>query len=73
LLIRLLGVFVLISFDRADFGFAAAADQALSTECGTRSYMAPEMFARRPYLGPATDGTRHLPSHRFNCPNICFL
>merc|ERR1712146_809136 len=42
----------------ADFGLAAMRDSAndlLKTECGTRSYMAPEVLARRKYDGKKTD------------------
>jgi serine/threonine protein kinase len=42
----------------ADFGLAAmrdSADDLLKTECGTRSYMAPEVLARRKYDGKKTD------------------
>lgn len=42
----------------ADFGLAAmrdSADDLLKTECGTRSYMAPEVLARRKYDGKKSD------------------
>ena len=42
----------------ADFGLAAmrdSADDLLKTECGTRSYMAPEVLARRKYDGQKSD------------------
>lgn len=41
----------------ADFGFAAIQDgtRALRTECGTRAYMAPEIFRGKVYDGQAAD------------------
>ena len=44
----------------ADFGFAAPAKGTdnqgnLRTQCGTVSYMAPEILLRRPYKGPQVD------------------
>jgi len=41
----------------ADFGLANIADQntLLETECGTKSYMAPEIIAHKPYNGAEVD------------------
>lgn len=44
----------------ADFGFSAPANGRdskgfLTTFCGTRAYMAPEMFLDQPYIGKKVD------------------
>ncbi len=46
------------SLKLADFGFAATmrtADALMYTNCGTPTYMAPEMFTRKGYFGPKCD------------------